>query len=246
MALSLYEVTVPAFAQIMEAMAGVLKKGEAHAIEKGMRPDDWVGARLFADMAPLSFQVKQAAHHSVGAIEATRKGVFSPDLTPPPETFADLQATVADALATLAAYRPADINALEGRDMRPLEYACCGFFASFAATFELPALSFVAALAVPLLVARTRSTVLYFLPAALIPLAALVACNYAAMGKVLPAYSEFGGPWYNFEGSHWSKVGTPAAKGIDFNTEPTTIYAFHLAFGHHGWFSLTPVWWRSR
>ena len=118
MALSLYEVTVPAFAQIMEAMAGVLKKGEAHAIEKGMRPDDWVGARLFADMAPLSFQVKQGAHHSVGAIEATKKGVFSPDLTPPPETFAELQATVADALATLAAYRPADINALEGGDMR--------------------------------------------------------------------------------------------------------------------------------
>lgn len=131
---------------------------------------------------------------------------------------------------------------LEGRDMRPLEYACCGFFASFAATFELPALSFVAALAVPLLIARTRNTLLFFVPAALIPLAALVACNYAAMGKLLPAYSEFGGPWYNFEGSHWSKVGTPAAKGIDFNTEPTTIYAFHLAFGHHGWFSLTPVW----
>ena len=118
MALSLYEATVPAFAQIIEAMAGVLKKGEAHALETGMRPDEWVGARLFTDMAPLSFQVKQAAHHSVGAIEATKNGVFSPDLTPPPETFKALQATVADTLATLAAYRPADINALEGRDMR--------------------------------------------------------------------------------------------------------------------------------
>lgn len=118
MSLSLYEVTVPTFAQILEAMAGVLKKGEAHALETGMRPDDWVGARLFTDMAPLSFQVKQATHHSVGAIEATKKGAFSPDMTPPPETFADLQATVTDALAALAAYRPADINALAGGDMR--------------------------------------------------------------------------------------------------------------------------------
>ena len=118
MSLSLYEVTVPSFAQILEAMAGVLKKGHAHAIEKGMNPDEWVGARLFTDMAPLSFQVKQAAHHSAGAIEATKKGVFSPDLTPPPETFADLQATVDDTLATLAAYRPADVNDLVGRDMR--------------------------------------------------------------------------------------------------------------------------------
>ncbi|MBX3429064.1 MAG: DUF1993 domain-containing protein [Hyphomonadaceae bacterium] len=118
MALSLYEATVPSFAQLVEALAGVLQKGEAHALEKGMRPDDCVGARLFSDMAPLSFQVKQTAHHSVGAIEATKKGVFSPDLTPPPETFAELQAAVSDTLATLAAYKPADINALEGRDMR--------------------------------------------------------------------------------------------------------------------------------
>lgn len=118
MALSLYEATVPSFAQILEAMSGVLKKGEAHALEKGMAPDEWVGARLFSDMAPLSFQVNQTTHHSVGAIEATKKGVFSPDLTPPPETFADLQVAVAGALATLGAYRPEEINALEGGDMR--------------------------------------------------------------------------------------------------------------------------------
>lgn len=118
MSLSLYEVTVPTFAQIIEAMAGVLKKGEAHALEKGMQPNEWVGARLFSDMAPLSFQVKQAAHHSVGAIEATKAGVFSPDRAPPPETFAELQAVVDETLANLAAYDPAEINALQGRDMR--------------------------------------------------------------------------------------------------------------------------------
>jgi hypothetical protein len=37
-------------------------------------------------------------------------------------------------------------------------------------------------------------------------------------------------------------VGTPLGKGIDFNQEPASVYAFHLLFGHHGWFSLTPVW----
>jgi hypothetical protein len=62
------------------------------------------------------------------------------------------------------------------------------------------------------------------------------------MGKLLPAYSEFGGLWYNFEDSHWAKRGTPAAKGIDFNEEPMQVYAFHLSLGHHGWLSLTPVW----
>src|SRR5579883_199655 len=133
-------------------------------------------------------------------------------------------------------------SVIENRDMAPWEYAICGFFAAFAATFELPATAFLVGVGVPLLVARTRTALLYFIPAALLPIIALFACNYVAMGKVLPAYSEFGGPWYNFEGSHWAKRGTPAAKGIDFNDEPTAVYAFHLSFGHHGWFSLTPVW----
>ena len=118
MSLSLYDVTVPTFTQILTALTGVLQKGEAHAIEKGMRPDEWAGARLFADMAPLNFQVMQTVQHSTGAIEATKNGVFSPDLTPPPETLDALKSAVTGALTTLTAYRPADINALEGRDMR--------------------------------------------------------------------------------------------------------------------------------
>jgi hypothetical protein len=130
----------------------------------------------------------------------------------------------------------------EKRDMTPTGYLCCGFFAALSATFDLPASAFLAALGLPLLIAQPRKTLLFFAPAALVPVVALLACNYAALGQVLPAYSEFGGPWYNFEGSHWAKRGTPAGKGIDFNTEPTPVYAFHLLFGHHGWFSLTPVW----
>jgi hypothetical protein len=118
MALTLYEITVPTFQQTLGALAGVLEKGEAHAVEKGMPVDDWVGARLFSDMAPLSFQVKQTAHHSAGALAAVQQGVFSPDITPPPEKFADLKQTVADALEALARYTPADINTLEGGDMR--------------------------------------------------------------------------------------------------------------------------------
>jgi hypothetical protein len=130
----------------------------------------------------------------------------------------------------------------EKRDMTPLGYVACGFFASFAATFDLPAAAFLAALGIPLFITRTKNTVLFFVPGMLVPLIALLACNYAAMGQLLPAYSEFGGPWYNFVGSHWAKRGTALGKGLDFNEEPTTVYAFHLLLGHHGWFSLTPVW----
>ena len=129
----------------------------------------------------------------------------------------------------------------EGRDLSPREYACCGFFAAFAATFDLPALALLGALGLPLLLAQPRRTLFYFLPAALIPIAAYFATNQAALGEFMPAYEKFGGPWYNFDGSHWSKRGTPLGNGIDFNDEPTRVYAFHLLLGHHGWFSLTPV-----
>ena len=130
----------------------------------------------------------------------------------------------------------------ENRDMAPRGYLACGFFSALAATFELPAAALVAALGVPLLIARARPTLLFFLPGALVPILALFAANYAALGTFQPPYSQFGGPWYNYEGSHWSKWGTPAGKGIDFNQEPAAIYAFHLLLGHHGWFSLTPIW----
>jgi hypothetical protein len=140
-----------------------------------------------------------------------------------------------------ASYPPVKAMA-ENRDMTPAGYACCGFFAGLAATFDLPAAAFLAGIGVPLLVARSRSAVLFFVPAALVPIAALFATNHVALGSWWPAYSEFGGPWYNFEGSHWAKLGTPAAKGIDFADEPKPVYAFHLLLGHHGWFSLTPVW----
>jgi hypothetical protein len=146
------------------------------------------------------------------------------------------------AVCVLFASYPLLKAVIENRDMAPWEYGACGFFAGFAATFELPALAFVAALGVPLLVARTRNALLFFVPAAVLPIVALYGCNYVALGTFEPVYDKFGGPWYRFEGSHWSKIGTPAAKGLDFNDEPTTVYAFHLLVGHHGWFSLTPVW----
>jgi hypothetical protein len=118
MPLTLYDATVPSFSQMLGALSGVLDKAEAHCAEKNMAPNDWVGARLFSDMAPLSFQVAQTAHHSAGALAAVQQGVFAPDTSPPPEKFADLKQVVANALAAIARYQPADINALEGRDMR--------------------------------------------------------------------------------------------------------------------------------
>jgi hypothetical protein len=118
MPFSLYDIAVPAFKQQLGAVAGLLEKAEAHCREKNVAESEIVGARLIEDMFPFSYQVKSTVVHSAGALQSLAKGVFSPDLTPPPETFAALKQKVAEALSALDAFTPAQINAYEGKDMR--------------------------------------------------------------------------------------------------------------------------------
>ena len=69
-------------------------------------------------LLPFADQVKSTAVHSLGAIEGVRRGVFSPDMTPPPESFAALKKRIADTRAALEVIEPAEIDAFLGRDMR--------------------------------------------------------------------------------------------------------------------------------
>jgi hypothetical protein len=118
MTLSLYAATVPNFQQTLGAMSGLLDRAEGFCKEKSLAPQDLIQARLAADMLPFAYQVKSTAVHSLGAIEGLRKGVFSPDMTPPPDTFAALKSRVADALAALGSLEPAEVDAFVGRAMR--------------------------------------------------------------------------------------------------------------------------------
>lgn len=118
MTFSLYVATIPAYRQILEAVAGLLDKAQAFCREAGLAPHEIIQARLAEDMLPFAYQVKSTAVHSLGAIEAVRKGVFSPDMSPPPETFEALHARIAAALAALATIEAAEVDAFVGREMR--------------------------------------------------------------------------------------------------------------------------------
>ena len=118
MSFSLYAATVPSYRQILGAVAALLIKAEAFCAEKSMAPEEIIQARLAGDMLPFAYQVKSTSVHSLGSIEGVRKGVFSPDMKPPPQTFHDLKANVAHALAALEAIDPKEIDAFVGRDMR--------------------------------------------------------------------------------------------------------------------------------
>lgn len=147
MPLSLYDVVVPTFQQILGAVAGLLDKAEAHCAANNLAESDLLEARLAPDMFTFSYQVKSTAVHSIGAIEALAKGVFSPDLTPPPASLAALKERIAGARTALDALTPGDLEAYEGRDMA---FAFRDFRMSFTAenfllSFSLPNFYFHAA-----------------------------------------------------------------------------------------------------
>jgi hypothetical protein len=118
MPFSLYAATVPSYCQILESVGRLLGTAETWCADRGLAPKDIIDARLAGDMLPFAYQVKSTAVHSLGAIEGVRKGVFSPDMTPPPETFAALKARIADTLAALSAIEAAEVDSFVGRDMR--------------------------------------------------------------------------------------------------------------------------------
>ena len=119
-----------------------------------------------------------------------------------------------------------------------------GLCAGFTASCELPALAFTGLLGLLLLTRSPwRAVVLYGI-AALIPLVAELLINYVQLHEWDFAYSKFGTIWYEYEGSIWRPG--PDKRGIDFarknGLENIYEYAFHLLIGHHGFFSLTPIY----
>jgi hypothetical protein len=123
-------------------------------------------------------------------------------------------------------------------------FVIAGFLAGFTAVNELPAAAFAAGLTLLLLVRIPRKAMLVFVPSALVPVAALLALNYAELGEFNVGYSKFETEWYDYEGSHWRNLPDKSKRGIDWakNKEDKPTYAFHLLLGHHGWFSLTPMY----
>ncbi|MGD0191473.1 MAG: DUF1993 domain-containing protein [Rhizomicrobium sp.] len=137
MAISFYDASVASYVQTLGAMTGVLDKGLAHLRTNGIDPEAIVETRLVPDMLPFRFQIHSVVHHSLGAIEGIKRGVFAPPGEKPPHTYAQLQTLVADTLATLKKLSPEDVNALEANDVvfeirgMKMPFTASGFLLSF-------------------------------------------------------------------------------------------------------------------
>ncbi len=135
-------------------------------------------------------------------------------------------------------------------ETRTRYYLLAGLAAAFAAANELPALALLAMIAVGLWTCSRRAWLIGFLPAALLVVAAFFATNYAAHACWTPPYMHKGSDdpeqnWYMYtytangveRQSYWQN-----RQGIDQGEASVATYAWHVLVGHHGIFSLTPIW----
>ena len=117
MAVSIYDLSVASYLQVLGGVSNFMGKGLAHFQANNIDPNEIADVRLYDDMLPFRFQIASVAHHSLGAIKGVKSGVFTPPGVMPPADYAALQTLVADTTAALNALTADEVNALEGKDV---------------------------------------------------------------------------------------------------------------------------------
>jgi len=136
-------------------------------------------------------------------------------------------------------------------DERRLRYfAIAGLFGALLVTNELPALSLFAVLSAALLWKAPRQTLAAYVPAALVVAAGFFGTNGVAHHSLRPPYmhrsqTDPADNWYAYTyerdgqvyASYWQN-----RQSLDRGEPSPAVYALHALVGHHGIFSLTPMW----
>ena len=105
MTLSMYSISVPVYSNILGHLAETLDKAAAHAEAKKIKPEALIGARLYPDMWSLAEQVRAVCNHATRG-PARITGLPVPQFEGKDESFADLKARVAWALAFVGGLGP--------------------------------------------------------------------------------------------------------------------------------------------
>jgi hypothetical protein len=137
MAISLYDVSVGTFQQVLGGVAGFLDKGLTHCKANNIDLKELVDSRLYPDMLPFRFQVIAVAHHSLGAIQGAQAGLFKPPSGPMDQDYAALQSLIGDARTQLSKVSRESVDALQGKDVvfqigeRKMPFTAENFLTSF-------------------------------------------------------------------------------------------------------------------
>jgi hypothetical protein len=113
-------------------------------------------------------------------------------------------------------------------------WIAAGLTAGAIPAFDLPLGALSAGVFVYLFAFDRRRTLRIFLPAVAPTLLLHLILTWAVTGSIVPVYLR--GELYRYPGSYWA---TP--HGVYALDQPKWLYAFHLFFGHHGFFTMTPL-----
>ena len=113
----LYELGVGTANRVLESTIKVMEKGAAHAEASGLDLGEVVLTRLREDMMPFHFQVVSVAHHSWGAMQGLKEGIFRPPSFDLDKDYAGLQALVSEARSGLGDLAESEVEALADKSM---------------------------------------------------------------------------------------------------------------------------------
>jgi len=128
------------------------------------------------------------------------------------------------------------IRVLYLNDRRWWVYLLTGVCAAFTVANQLPSAFFAVVLFGWMVARRWRGTLLFGLPGALLVIGAFLLTLKLSTGGFIPYYLFKQTDLYQYEGSYWSNP-----VGIDALDEAKPVYLFNLLLGHHGFFSLSPI-----
>jgi uncharacterized protein len=116
MTISMYQASVPAFVQTLNALDAILVKADAHCAAKKIDPAVLVQSRLYPDMFPLARQVQIVCDFAKGGA-ARLAGKDAPSWPDNEATITDLRARIAKTLDFVKAVKASDIDGSEARDI---------------------------------------------------------------------------------------------------------------------------------
>jgi hypothetical protein len=114
--MSFYDATVPAFAQILTSLTGLLNKAEAHCKAKNIQPEVILNARLYPDMLPFVKQIQLASDFA--GKSCARLAQVEVPTTPDTETsFEELRLRLAKTIDYLKSFKPAQFEGADAKEV---------------------------------------------------------------------------------------------------------------------------------
>ncbi len=127
MSVTIQSVTLTSLTRGLKTTLSLLEKAKEHAQAAGISPDDYVEARLFEDMLPLTGQIQRVSDTAKGAV-ARLTGLDAPAMADDEKTFADLQDRIA---RTLAYVESVPASAFDGAETREVVVPAGSFTLGF-------------------------------------------------------------------------------------------------------------------